>query len=311
MRSRDIVRKAWQITQVHLKKLIWYGITPAFFTLVITTAYLVYQYEAFMNSVFLTGADSVDVLSIFKMTWGIASSHPKLSVVFTVLAIIFFVCYIILPPIFNGTMISAIMRIKQYKQIDGSFEVGVRHFFPMFEFALLSGAFSIRTLFTESSFILRWWGESIYFMFLPVLLFIATIGIIVSFLFTYTEFFIVLEGKSLIKSLMESTILVVSNLRKTFLVFVLMMLIGVRILLNMLLVLIVPMIAIFLAGYFATTIYSMAGLIIIGIFSVLMLFLSSYLLGLFHVFATAVWVITFSYLTERGKEEKEKEEEVI
>ena len=199
-------------------------------------------------------------------------------------------------------MINALMRIKKYESIDGSVEVGVRNFFPLFEFGLLTGAFSINTLFTESSFILRWWGENVFFLALPILLFIAMVGLIVNFLFTYSEYYIVLEKKKLMKSMMESSILVVANLRKTFLVFVLMMLIGVRIILNVLLVLLVPMVVIFLATYMASIFLSTWGIVFIGLSGFIVLVVSAYLLGLFQIFATAVWVLTFSELTEKNAE---------
>ena len=199
------------------------------------------------------------------------------------------------------------MKIRKYESIEGSVEVGVRHFFPMFEFALLVGAFSVTTLFTESSFILRWWGENIFFIALPILLFIAMAGLIISFLFTYAEYFIVLKGHGITKSIMESSILVIANLKKTILVFVLMMLIGVRIVLNVLLVLLIPMMVVGVTSYLATVFLSTFGMIFIGLAGFGILIVSSYLMGLFHIFATAVWVLTFAALTEKGEEPKPHE----
>ena len=299
MNVRDIVRKAWQITQVHIKKLIWYGFAPAFFGVIVSSAYLGYQYNAFKHSV-LTESGPSDVLGTVRTVWSMVAGHPTLSIIAIVIGIIVVLGYILTPPIFRGILINALMKIKKYESIEGSVEVGVRHFFPMFEFALITGSFSITTLFTESSFVLRWWGENIFFMILPVLLFVAMAGIIISLLFTYSEYFIILEGKGVIQSLMESTILVIANLKKTILVFVLMMLIGARIILNVLLVLLIPMMVVIASSYFATIFLSTFGFIVISIFGFIILIVSSYLLGLFHIFATAVWVLTFAQLREIG-----------
>ena len=106
--------------------------------------------------------------------------------------------------------------------------------------------------------------------------------------------------------MIESVILVVSNLRKTFLVFMLMLLIGLRIILNVVLVLLVPMIAVILASYFSHILLSAIGLTIIGILGIIMLLVSSYLMGLFEIFAIAVWVITFDLLVNK-KYEKVKD----
>jgi hypothetical protein len=299
MRSRDIVRKAWQITQVHLKKLIWYGIIPSFFTVIVSSVYLAYQYNAFKTSPFFSDSSEHDVIGTARTVWGVISSHPNTFIVLLVIGILCLIGYTILPPIFRGTMINAVMKIKKYEPIEGSVEVGVRHFFPMFEFALLVGSFGITTLFTEGSFILRWWGENVFFVALPILLFIAMVGLIINFLFTYAEYFIIFEDKKLIRSLMESTILVISNLRKTFLMFILVLLISARVIINVLLILLIPMLVVVLSSYFASVFWGTVSLIIIGVFGLAVVMVSSYLLGLFHVFTTAVWVITFSVLTDK------------
>ncbi len=300
MRSRDIVRKAWQITQVHLKKLIWYGIVPAFFSVIVSSVYLAYQYNAFKTSPFFSDASAGhDVFGTAKTVWGVISTHPTASITMLVIAIICFLGHVLTPPIFRGTLIGAIMKIKNYKPIEGSVEVGVRHFFPMFEFALFLGAFSITTLFTESSFILRWWGENIFFVTLPILLFIAMVGLVISFLFTYAEYYIILEDKGLLQSIMDSTILVISNLRRTFLILILLLLISVRIILNVILVLLIPMLVIILGSYFSSVFWNVVGLVLIGVLGLAILCVSSYLLGLFHVFTTAVWVLTFSFLADK------------
>lgn len=300
MNVRDIVRKAWQITQVHLKKLFWYGFTPSFFTVVVSSVYLTYQYNAFKHSsLFGTELAPGEYAGLAAKVWELASSHSGVSIFLIILSVLIFIGYMLTPPTFRGTLICALMRIKNYESIDGSFEVGVRRFFPMFEFGLLMGSFSVTTLFTESSFVARWWGLNILFLVLPFLLFVAAAGLVVSFLFTYTEFFIVLQNRGITKSIMESTILVIANLRKTFLVFVLMLLIGVRIILNVVLVLLIPMLLAIVMTYFATTYFSVIGIILVGLVALAVLIVSSYLFGLFHIFATAVWVLTFCELTEK------------
>lgn len=298
MTVRDIVRKAWQVTQVHLKKLIWYGAVPAFFKTLVSSVYLAYQYHAFKTSALFTGRDP-NMGDTLKEVWGIISNYPKLSIFLGVATLIVLGSYTLLPPIFNGALIHALMKIKNYEPISGSLEIGLRRFFPMFEFAVISGSFSIITVFTESSFVLRWWGENVFFFILPIFLFIAMVGLIASFLFAYTEFFIVVDNKRVIKSIGESVILVLSNLRKTILIFILMLLISIRVILNVVLILLIPMIVVALAGFMASIFYSLIGHIVIAVFGLAALVGSAYLMGLFHVFSTAVWVYTYSLLAHK------------
>ena len=299
MNVRDIVRKAWQVTQVHLKKLIWYGAVPAFFSTLVSSAYLTYQYNAFKHSAVFGGHQEMNLFNDIKIIWELISSYPKLTVIIVIFGVIAFLGYTLTPPIFRGTLIHALMQIKDYKPITGSVEIGVRRFFPMFEFAIITGSFSIITILTESSFILRWWGENIFFMILPMLIFIGMVGLIASFLFTYAEYFIVLEDKRIIESIKESVILVISNLRKTILIFILILLISARVILNVILILFIPMGVIILTSWLATTFLHSIAFVIIGIFALGVLLVASYLMGLFNVFSTAVWVFTFAVLTEK------------
>lgn len=301
MNVRDIVRKAWQITQVHLKKLIWYGAIPAFFHTLVSGVYIAYQYNAFRHSsLFGEAGTGTGLTKDLGFLWQIISSHPKLTVLFIITGILVLIGNILLPPVFRGTLIHALMRIRNYETITGSMEIGIRRFFPMFEFALITGSFSIITVFTESSFILRWWGENIFFFALPILLFIATVGLIVSFLFTYSEYFIVLENKRIIQSIAESAILVLSNLRKTILIFLLILLISVRVILNVIIVLCIPTGLVFLAGWLATTFLQVIGIAIALLLAVVILLVTSYLMGLFNVFSTAVWVFSYAELTNKN-----------
>ncbi|QQR83234.1 hypothetical protein IPJ72_05540 [Candidatus Peregrinibacteria bacterium] len=295
---KDIVSKAWRVTQQHLKSLIWYGSVPAFFTVLVSSVYIGYQYNAFRHSALFGNQSETDLVAEISRIWELVKHHPKLTLALVVVALIVFVGYVLSPPVFRGTLIYALNQIEKEESIEGSFQFGVRQFFPLFEFGVVTGSFSIVTLFSESSFILRWWGENIFFVALPILLFIAMVGLIASFLFTYAEYFIVLKGLGLIESIKESALLVIGNLKKTILVFVLMLLIGARVIVNVLLVLFIPMGLIVVTSYFATIFFTTAGFIIIGIFSILVLLVAAYLMGLFNIFTTAVWVFAFNMLTE-------------
>lgn len=302
MNVRDIVRKAWQVTQVHLKKLIWLGAVPAFFHTIVSSVYLAYQYNALRHSSLFEPQPTFSLVDDLKMIWGLVTSHPEVTIVVITLGILVVGGNFLIPPIFRGALIHALMQIKNYKPMTGSMEMGVRKFFPMLEFAIVTGSFSILTIFTESSFILRWWGQGVLMIALPILLFIATVGLIASFLFTYSEYFIVLQDKKLIESISESAILVLANFRKTLLILILMILIGARAILNVILVLLIPMGMVFMGGYLATQVFNALGFIIVGLIVLTVLALASYLMGLFNVFATAVWVFTYAELTEKNEE---------
>lgn len=299
MSTRETVRHAWQLTQAHLRRLIWYAGLPSFFVMVVSSAYLAYQYNAFRHST-LFSEEVYSVLDSVKDVWGVVSNYPTLAIFGLLLAVIFLAGYFISPPMFRGMLIHALDKIRQNQSLKGSVEVGMRRFFPMFEYGLLTGIFGITTLFAESSLILRWWGVKPFLMALPFLLFIAIVGFVVSFLFTYAEYYIILEDKKVIQAIMDSITLVLSNLRQTFLVLILMILIGARIIVNAILVLLIPMGIIALASLFPSFFLTPLGLTLMAIFAFVILIVSAYLLGLFSIFATAVWVLTFGELRKES-----------
>lgn len=305
MNTRQIVGQAWQLTQAHLKKLIWYGALPSFFVMVISSIYLGYQYDAFRNSPLFSDEQN-NFLERFAALFELMGDNVGLSIVLTILALLFFLGYVIFPPIFRGVLIRAWEHIRVDEDIKGSMEVGIRHFFPLFEFGLLTAIFGISTLFSSSSLILRWWGEGAFFIALPFFLIWAMIGFVVNFLFTYSEYYIVLEGKRVIESIKESVILVLANLRETFLILILMVLIAVQIVLRAILVLLIPMLVAAAATFFATKSLTIIALIIVGLVSLLILIASAYSLGLFNIFKTAVWVLTFGILRQKPSGKKEE-----
>lgn len=300
MNIKDIVRKAWQATQIHLKKLIWLGAIPAFFGTVVSSVYMGYQLKILRDSALSGPVESIDFLDDVSRIIGLVIEHPGLATTFIIISIFILAGNFLLPPIFRGTLIHSLMRVREYKPMSGSLEIGIRRFFPMFEFSLLTGSFSIITVFSQSIFILRWWGQNVFFISLPILLFVALVGLIASFLFTYSEYYIVLQNKRLIESISESSVLVLANFKKTVLIFILMILIAARAILNVILILLIPLIVVLLTGYFAASLVSTLGIVILASVSLSILALSSYLLGFFNVFATAVWVFSFCELVKKN-----------
>ncbi len=295
MNVRRIVGQGLQMTNEHFKKLIWYAFIPAFLGVVISSAYLTYQYYTLINSP-LFSTEQRDIWAIYDLFKDIFADRLVILVTLVILAILVVLGNILLKPIFNGTLINALMRLERGHSIDGSVEVGIRKFFPLFEFGILTSAFSITALFTQSFFILKLWGQNALFFILPILLFVAMAGLMINFFFVYSEYYIVLEDKKLIKSLVESFYLVIGNLRKTILVLLLMILIGARAILNALFFLLIPMLVIFLTSYFETFFLSMIGIVLMAVIILVVLVASAYLLGFFQIFATAVWVLTFKQL---------------
>ena len=95
--------------------------------------------------------------------------------------------------------------------------------------------------------------------------------------------------------------LVILNWTHTFLVTVLMLIIGVRIIIQLIIVLAIPAIILFFGGYLATTMLAGAGYVVAAILGFIALVFATYLSGIIEVFSNTVWTFTFLELTESGE----------
>lgn len=102
----------------------------------------------------------------------------------------------------------------------------------------------------------------------------------------------------------RSAKLVIASFSHTFLIALLMIIIGIRVIINILAVLLVPALMFFAAGFIATVTFAKIGIVIGALVSIAGLLAASYFSGVLHVFATTVWTFTFLELMNepRAKE---------
>lgn len=120
-------------------------------------------------------------------------------------------------------------------------------------------------------------------------------------LFTYTEFYIVVDDNNVITSITKSIKLVVDNLEETVLMTVLMLIIGLRIIIQILFVLLIPAVVLGVVYLLTAANLPVVGLVVGGILGITGLIVASYLNGIIHVFAMTVWTFSFLKLTSKTK----------
>ncbi|MFT7184574.1 MAG: hypothetical protein ACI9QC_000919, partial [Oceanicoccus sp.] len=180
---------------------------------------------------------------------------------------------------------------------------GFNRFLQLFEYQLAIKTFSIVSLITEGALILRMLGVDAFMLFLWALVLFAIIGLILSVLFTYSEFFIVIDNKGVFKSMMASSALVVRHWHHTLFMFLLMAIISIRTILNLLIALLIPILVIAPIFLFASLTLANLGVLIGSTAGLVALYFAAYFLGIFEVFATAVWTFTFLELTSKEDED--------
>lgn len=308
MDHRAIIAEAYHLSQQYKKPFFLFGFVVAFLTLAVETLWFAWQYVSFKNAPNLTGND-LYFSQLFDRISQAFSTNTSLVTWSIVVVAIIILCAFLLTPIFEAGLIVLIKRAKdglEVKKRVGLSE-GVFNFFRMFAFYnLVAFVLNILSIFTYATLPLKFvsWG-AFYVLLGPAIIWF--IGAIVgNALFIYTKFFLVLRKQKVGPAMKSSAQFVIRYLSETFVVFVLMILISLRVLLNILFVFIIPAALTSIILYFVQSLIGYQYHIIFTL-GFLMLIVSSWIYGRFLIFTTAVWELTFLTLEEKDRQFKEEQ----
>lgn len=298
---RHIISEAWEFTKKSKQLMWWYTFVPAIVTTLVGILYLIYQFFAFKRSPLFDNAEKSFLTEVLGTTYSFFSKNSEMLIPSIIVIAIILICYALLPTLFQGALIQTTAKRHEGHNVSlgQGISYGLMSFLPLLEYHLAIKTFSIFSILTESGFILRNLGWGAATTLLPIFIIVAVIGFILSLLFTYSEFFIVLKRKSVLHAMGRSAKLVILSWQHTFLIGILMLLIGVRIIINIAAVLLVPALLFLSAGLIATVTLSTIGIGIGMIISVIGLFVASYFTGILNVFANTVWTFTFLSLMQQ------------
>ena len=307
MHYKKVISDAWHLAKED-RRLFWaWAFIPAVLSMIVGIVYFVYQVIAFSTSPIMK-ADSQSeggsfLGELFKWVINLFETNTSMGIVLIVVVAVIGLFYLVYPTFCRAALIQLIARIRNgqdVKMVDG-ITYGALGFLKLFEYHLLVKTFSFVAIITEAMFVLRNLGwEALKVLTIPFILF-GLFGFAVMLFLTYTDFYIVIDEKGVMKSIGQSMRLVVRQWRHTLLILILMLIISLRIILNIVLVLLVPSLIFLAAGVMATLTLAKIGMIIGAIVGVITLLFASYLTGILEVFANAVWVFTFLELTEAGE----------
>lgn len=295
MNYRQIIGEAWNFTQENKKLIVWYAFVPSILSTVVGVVYLVYQFYAFKSSALFENWQESFIVVAVKGILDALRSHMDSLVPLIVAGVILALMYFFLPPISEGAMIQLIARKKggQDVRIRDGLKYGMFYFLPLLSYSMLDRTYNITSLFWEAGFVLRNLGPDTFETLLPVLIIVSIVSLAFMVLFVFAQYYIVIDDTAVTSSMAKSAILVSKHLGKTFMISLLMFVIGIRILLQIVFVLLVPLGVLMGIFYFAASTMPDVGLLIGGLLGVLALVFASYLGAIVHVFTTTVWVFAF------------------
>ena len=298
LKARNTIGEAWEFTQNNKRLIKWYAFLPAVLSTVVGILYVAYQYLSFVNSP-LFGQEQTFLTQVALRAREFFSFNGEYIVPMVITAVVVGIFYILLPSFCQGAIIQMIARKRNGQEVkmrDG-IRYGLLSFLPIFEYSWLVRTFSIVSVFTWAGFLARNLGWDALNTFTPILIVYFIVGLFVAVLFTYTEFFIVIDDRKVIESIAKSSTLVVTHLEETLLLIILMIIISVRILLQIVFVLLIPGAMLLIIYLFASASIPFAAYVVAGSVGLVLLYIASYLSATIHVFAATVWTFTFLELT--------------
>lgn len=300
MQYKKIIAEAWDFTQKEKKLIVWYGFLPSLLTLTVSIIYLGYQFFSFRSSPLFLNEEKSFIFQSLRKIADFLSGKPTLTLTLIGVTALLVVFYLLLPTLFQGSIIQYISRKHNGQEVSlpRALGYGWKSFLPLLEFHTIAKSFSLIAVITEIGFILRNFDfQTVKILSIPILL-IAVVGVILSLLFTYTDYFIVIDEEDVFKSISRSVNLVINHWQHTILMMILMVIIGIRILLNILIILAVPAIIIFSAGIVAALGLEKIGIYIGATLGGITLLFAAYFAAIISIFANSVWTITFLSLTQ-------------
>lgn len=301
MRYRAIIREAWALTQENKKLMWWFAFVPSLLTFLVAMVYLTYQaYSLWHSPYFRPGASEQHLIAdLFRRLVDLFYAQPSLVVFGLVILAILAGIYLTLPVFTQGALIQLVAHIRAGSalSITRGISYGFSRFLQLFEYHLFIKTFGLVSIFTEAAFAFRVFGPEPFKVFGWLFLLVAVVGLMLTLLFTYSEYYIVIDKQGVFSSIIKSSGLVVRQWHHTLFMVLLMSIIIIRIGLNILVALLVP--ALIVAPIFLFTSLALAkiGVLVGAVLGLVILYFSSYFLGVFHVFTTSVWTFTFLDLT--------------
>ncbi|MBT5016958.1 hypothetical protein HN748_02775 [Candidatus Peregrinibacteria bacterium] len=304
MNYKAVIKDAWHLTQENKPLMWWYAFIPELIGLVVGMLYLGYQFMSFYKSpVFHEYEGSSFMHDAFLFVGNFWSDFPSWAIVLVVIAAITILFYFFLPIFCKASLVQLIARMRNgqsVKAVDGV-SYGFLHFLPLFEYRLLLRSFSLIGVLTEASFVIRNLGAGAFEILVLPFILVFFIGLLLLLLFTYSEYYIIIDGKGMMKSMGASARLVIRHWQHTLLMFILMLLITLRIFLNIILVLLIPSLIIVSTALLTAVAMAKIGFVVGVVLGIIAMYFAAYLGAILEVFSSSVWVFTFLELTAQGE----------
>ncbi len=298
MNYKQIIAESWAYTQGNKKLIRWLGFFPALFTTTVAIATLLYQLFSFKSSYIFNEKDGSFLHDVIDFSSSFIQSHLSLTFPLVIFLLAFGLIFFLFPTLAEAAAIQIIARERngQKSGISAGIKHGASAYLPLIEYHAMMKAFSFMFILVEMSFTIRY-SMNFFLFLMPIFLLFIIIGLVMTLLFTYAIFYIVIDGEDVFTSIKKSSSLVIMHWKHTFLITILMIIIGARIVLQVILVFLIPVLIILVTGYLSLIFAPAVSMIIGGAIGLAGLISAAYINGIVDIFSYSVWTFTFLKLT--------------
>ena len=304
MNYTAIIKDAWQMT-LESPKIKWLIFVPSFMAVLIFVLEMGWQISLYLAKLDVIG-DFISLESIRRLIGFLAENGLiGISIVAVVVILLFM---FVIPPWITGTIILCIRQKCWHpeKQIHNRQKLvqGLGHFFPLFEFNAATSIFSLIPILLFTATFFRFFDTWFEFAW-PVIAVYSIIALFINLFISFTPYYIVTEKMKVVEAIKRSFALVFLNFGATLMIFLLMLLVNLRILLNVAVVVGVPLA---IVAAFVLTKSSTIFMLTMLIGTALMCF-TAYVSAIVTIFSTGVWYLSFEILKQRQKEIEEENQQ--
>lgn len=308
MKYADVIAEAWELV-TSTKKLTWFAFVPAFAAILFFVGEMAWQY-------FLI-AEEFGWQEHGKLYQGIGQGIGMITdrgMLGWAIALTIFVLLMVyaLPSWIQASLILSVRQ--RYKKPEGRFSMrqkiidGADYFFRLVEYHAALSPFELMSItFYALTFYRYFHGELFSRILWPAIVAYTLLSILIGVFTVFAPYYVVHEDASFRKAISRSAGLVFLNFWQTLGLFLLMLLVNVRVIINAVLVIGIPVGLVALGAHFAGSQWQwlmIGGGVFLGM---ILLALASYLTALLEVFSVAYWEKAFEEL--RAEQDKLKSEE--
>lgn len=297
MDYRAIMASGWRSAN-QCDRLKWLIFIPSFVAVFIFVVELIWQSYLYLGE-FGMIEQTLTIEKVSEILGFLVSNNMIGWFIFGIIFLILFI--FIVPSWLQGVLITTLHQRAEHPEkkclMRDNILKGFDYFFPLFELHAIKSLFSAWSIALFVATFYRYFHDSWFIFLKPIFVLYFIFAVIFTIFLAFAPYFIVCRGSTVSVGIRKSVGMVFRNFRSTLTMFFLMFLVGLRVVLNVVLILGIPIFVLAAFSFWTVSVAVVASIV----FSFFVLCLVAYLAAILETFSRAFWVHGFLELEENEK----------